>query len=499
MTNEEWAAEGVIPPRAPAAPAKPRHAPVSPATTAVFGRPDGISGAFDSAASAKAASAGRPQPAVAAPDPVLAEAFGRPAGSSETLARDPDARFGEVEETEVPADPWRDPASPAHLSAPAKARPEAADPVEPGPKLGVREVLLGDRIAWPALLSLAALAVSIGLLGALIGTFLGGGGGSASRGETVTLPVNSGKGGDEPRSMVARVVRAVEKSVVAIDVRTSGASGTGSGVVIDKAGYIVTNNHVVAMAADDKTATTEVVFYDRTRVPARIVGRDPKSDLAVVKVDNVSNITVATLGDSSKVQIGEPVVAFGSPLGLDRTVTSGIVSAVNRALALPPGNESDTDAVIDAIQTDAAINPGNSGGPLVDSQARVIGINTMIQTTSGGSMGLGFAIPINQIRPIAQTLIAHGKVVHPSIGLSAVSVRNQKVLGARVANIIAGSAAERAGIREGDVITKFDGRPIESSDELSVAVRGSKVGAKVDFSYWRDGRTFTGSITPTGD
>ncbi|GAA3048117.1 trypsin-like peptidase domain-containing protein [Gordonia defluvii] len=498
MTNEEWAAKGVIPPRGPALPPTPRHTPVPAQTTAVFGRPDGVGGAFDSSASAAAATAGRPQPVVAAPDPVLAEAFGRPGGSTETLARDPDARFGEVDEPDLPADPWRDPASPAHLSAPAAARPDAVDPVVPGPKLGVREVLLGERISWSAMLALSALAVTIGLLGALIGAFLTGGS-SSSSGETVTLPVSSGKGGDEPRSMVARVARAVEKSVVAIDVRTTGESGTGSGVIIDKSGYIVTNNHVVAMAAEDKSALTEVVFYDRTRVPARIIGRDPKSDLAVVKVDNVDNITVATLGDSDKVQIGENVVAFGSPLGLDRTVTSGIVSAVNRALALPPGEDSDTDAVIDAIQTDAAINPGNSGGPLVDSQARVIGINTMIQTTSGGSMGLGFAIPINQVRPIAQTIIAHGKIVHPSIGLNSVSVRNQKVLGARVVNVIAGSPAEKAGIREGDVITKFNGRAIESSDELSVAVRGTKVGEKIDYSYWRDGRTFAGSITPAGD
>ncbi|HNP57810.1 MAG TPA: trypsin-like peptidase domain-containing protein [Gordonia sp. (in: high G+C Gram-positive bacteria)] len=497
MTNDNWAAQRVIPPRAPV-PTAPRHAPVSPATTAVFGRPDGVDGSFDSEASAKAATAGRAQPTVAAPDPVLAEAFSRPSGSTETLARDPDARYGEVEVAAEPVDPWRDPASPAHLSAPAKSRPDAVDPVDPGPKLGVREVLLGHRISWQALLSLSALAVTIGLLGALVGAFFAGDDNS-SRGQTVTLPADSGKGGDEPRSMVARVVRAVEKAVVAIDVRTTGSSSTGSGVIIDKAGYIVTNNHVVAMAAEDKTATTEVVFYDRTRVPAKIVGRDPKSDLAVVKVDNVANITVATLGDSDKVQIGENVVAFGSPLGLDRTVTSGIVSAVNRALALPPGNDSDTDAVIDAIQTDAAINPGNSGGPLVDSQARVIGINSMIQTTSGGSMGLGFAIPINQVRPIAQTIIAHGKVVHPSIGLTATSVRNQKVLGARVANVVAGSPAERAQIREGDVITKFNGRPIESSDELSVAVRGTKIGEKVDFTYWRDGRTFTGSIVPDGD
>ncbi|MFT3899586.1 MAG: trypsin-like peptidase domain-containing protein [Gordonia sp. (in: high G+C Gram-positive bacteria)] len=494
MTNEDqWADKGaIIPPRTEAAPKPPRHAPISPQTTAVFGRPDGVGGSFDEEPERPA----RPQPTVAAPDPVLAEAFGRPEGATDTLERDPDARYEEPEEPEAPADPWRDPESPARLSAPAKARPDSVDPVEPGPKLGVREVLLGHRIAWPALLTLGALAVTIGLLGALVGALMSGTG-SSSRGDTVSLPVDKGKG-DTPQSSVARVAKAVEKAVVSIRVRSSGSMATGSGVVVDPKGYIVTNNHVVASGVDDKSAVTEVVFFDRTRVPATIVGTDPKSDLAVLKVDNVKNLAVAALGDSDKLIVGEEVIAFGSPLGLDRTVTSGIVSATHRALALPP-SDSDVEAVIDAIQTDAAINPGNSGGPLVDSQARVVGINTMIQTTSGGSMGLGFAIPINSVRPIVKTLVAHGKIVHPAIGINAVTVRNQKVMGAEVRNVVAGSAAEKAGIREKDVITKFNGRTIESSDELSVAVRTSKVGEKTDFTYWRDGRTFNGSITPSGD
>ncbi|QKT06809.1 trypsin-like peptidase domain-containing protein [Gordonia sp. X0973] len=495
MTNEEWADKGaIIPPRTPARPNPRTHAPISPQTTAVFGRPDGVEGSF---ASSAVATQKRPQPTVAAPDPVLAEAFGRPAGATDTLERDPDSRYGEEPEPEVDADPWRDPDSPARLSDPAKTRPEAVDPVEPGRKLGVHEVLFGGRIHWQALLALGAAALVIGLVGSLVGAYLAGGG-SSSTGETVTLPANTGKGGDEPRSQVSRVVAAVEKAVVEIDVRTSGSASTGSGVIIDKAGYIVTNNHVVASAADDKSATTEVVFYDRTRVPATIVGRDPKSDLAVVKVDNVKNLTVANLGDSDKVQIGENVVAFGSPLGLDRTVTSGIVSATHRAIAEPPGEDGD-DAVIDAIQTDAAINPGNSGGPLVDWQGHVIGINTMIQSTSGGSMGLGFAIPVNVVRPTAQTLINRGKIVHPTIGLNAASVRNQKVLGAEVKNVVADSPAAKAGLREKDVITKFNGRTIESSDELAVAIRTTQVGQKVDFTYWRDGRTFDGSIVPAGE
>ena len=230
-----------------------------------------------------------------------------------------------------------------------------------------------------------------------------------------------------------------------------------------------------------------------------IVGRDVRTDLAVVKVDKIENLTVSKLGNSDKLQIGEDVVAFGSPLGLDRTVTSGIVSAMNRPVPLKPDAESDTDAVIDAIQTDAAINPGNSGGPLVNGKAEVVGVNTAGLVPGGGSIGLGFAIPINQALPIAKALIADGKVNHPQIGINASSVRNERVLGAQVRNVVAGGAADRAGVRENDVIISFNNRTIESADELTVAVRTSKIGEKVPFTYWRDGRTFKSTITPGSD
>lgn len=219
----------------------------------------------------------------------------------------------------------------------------------------------------------------------------------------------------------------------------------------------------------------------------------------MLKVDNVANLTVAKIGNSDDLQIGEEVIAFGSPLGLDRTVTSGIVSATHRAVPLPPDAESDTDAVIDAIQTDAAINPGNSGGPLVDESAAVVGINTAIASGAGGSIGLGFAIPISQAIPIAQSLIRDGKVNHPQIGVSASSVRNDRVLGAGVRNVVADGPAAQAGVRENDVITSFNGRSIESADELTVAVRTTKIGERVPFTYWRDGRTFNGSITTASD
>ncbi|WP_043456388.1 S1C family serine protease [Gordonia polyisoprenivorans] len=471
-----------------------RHAPVSPATAQVFGRPSGVAGSF----APGAAVPDRPAPAVGPPDPVLAEAFGRPDGSDETLQRDPLATYGTPDEPAPPADPWRDPESPATLARPAVAESAPANPSAPGPKLGIREVLLGRRIAWHALAALAVIALLIGVVGGLMGRFTAEVAAPLNS-NTVELSTQGDDNGDAPRSSVARVAQAVEKSVVAVDVRLSNGSATGSGFVIDRNGYILTNNHVISLAASDRTAKLEVVFSDRNRVPARIVGRDPKTDVAVLKVDNVDNLTVAQLGDSNDLQIGEEVVAFGSPLGLDRTVTSGIVSALHRAVPLRPDSESDTDAVIDAIQTDAAINPGNSGGPLVDAQAKVVGINTAGLVPGGGSIGLGFAIPIGEAVPIAQALIRDGKVNHPQIGVNASDVRNDRVLGAQIRNVVAGGPAAQAGLRENDVIVSFNGRTIESADELTVAVRTAKIGEPVKFTYWRDGRTFEGTMTPASD
>ena len=475
-------------------PSRPRHAPVSPSTAQVFGRPSGVRGSFATSTDNRS-----PEPQVAAPDPVLAEAFGRPAGSAETLQRDPLATYGQTEQPRTPDDPWRDPESPARLDAPALATASVETPTEAGPKLGVRDILLGKRLSWVALATLTVIALLIGLVGGLMGRYTAEVAAPLTS-DTVELSTEDTGGDAGPRSSVAEVARAVEKSVVAIDVRAAGAYATGSGFVIDKAGYILTNNHVISMAANDKSAKLEVVFFDRQRVPARIVGRDPKTDLAVLKVDNVENPTVSVLGSSGDLQIGEEVVAFGSPLGLNRTVTSGIVSATDRAVALTPDAESDTDAVIDAIQTDAAINPGNSGGPLVNAEAQVVGINTAGRLgAGGGNIGLGFAIPIDEAKPIAEALIRDGRVNHPQIGVNASSVRNERVLGAQVRNVVAGSPAERAGVRENDVITSFNNRPIESADELNVAIRTANIGESVPFQYWRAGRTFSGTITPASD
>jgi S1-C subfamily serine protease len=278
-----------------------------------------------------------------------------------------------------------------------------------------------------------------------------------------------------------------------------GQSGdTGSGVVVDGAdGYIVTNNHVISAAAGQQGAEIRAVFSDGSGSAARIVGRDPASDVAVLKVEKPGLVT-ASLGESKNLRVGDPVVAIGSPLGLAGTVTSGIVSALDRPVALS-GEGSDTNAVISAVQTDAAINPGNSGGALVDSTGAVIGINTAIAslgsgTTGGGqsgSIGLGFAIPIDTARAIAQQLISTGKAVHATLGVNTRSVTDGTRDGALVLNVEPNGPGAKAGIREQDVVIAVDGKPVGSSEELAVAVDAHKPGETVSVQVVRGGGSTT--------
>ncbi|WP_425569820.1 S1C family serine protease [Rhodococcus olei] len=469
---------------------RPLYRPaVAAADAAAFSRPDGVTGS-----SAPTGTAVEPELTVRPPDPVLAEAFGRPDGESDPLQRGPAGTAAGDTGAAAPADPWRDPDAPAHLGDPATPTPAPA-PLPPGRKLGVREVLFGDRVAPRALATLAAIALVIGLLGGAVGR-LTAESVSALTSQKVEL-TQSGRG-DREAGQVAKVAEAVLPSVVSIQVALGEQSGTGSGVVIDGSGYIVTNNHVISMAAvDPDNATLRVVFSDGTRVPARIVGRDTKTDLAVLKVD-VGNLTVAQLGESADVQVGDDVVAVGSPLGLSKTVTSGIVSALHRPVRLG-GEGTDTDAVIDAVQTDAAINPGNSGGPLVDDEGRVIGINSAIRSESGGSVGLGFAIGVDDVTRVAQELIRTGSMHHSEIGVNARTVTNEQTTGAQVANVKSGSPAQQAGIVEGDVIVKVADREVGSADELVVAVHGTEVGQPVPVALIRSGRQVEVQVTPVSD
>jgi putative serine protease PepD len=299
---------------------------------------------------------------------------------------------------------------------------------------------------------------------------------------------------------VAGIAAKVLKSVVSIAVDDPTGSGTGSGVVLRSDGYVLTNNHVVASAATSGTIT--VSFNDgRVDLPARIVGRDPETDLAVIRVLGASALTPATLGTSADLAVGDPVVAVGSPLGLTGTVTSGIISALDRTVRVPgEGAGAASTPLFDAIQTDAAINPGNSGGPLVDLAGRVIGINSAIASLSGsstdsqsGSIGLGFAIPVDEARSIALQLIRTGRATHPVVGVQAqtVGADGQGPRGARVTGLVAGGPAKRAGIRVGDVITQVGSRTITSVDQLVVALRSYAVGDRVALTLVRDGSRLT--------
>ncbi len=468
-------------------------------TARAFRRPEGQAGSFAAYAAAGAATPRHDAPELVnrPPDAVLAEAFGRPEGSDELLQRDPEAATG-PSAVSAPADPWRDPEAAARMGAPAIHTP-APSLLPPGAKLSTREVLFGGKVAPKALAVLGIVALAIGVVGGLTGRL------TAENTSTLTsrkVALQQEDNSDKPHSQVAKVADAVLPSVVSIRETVGDNGALGSGVVIDGNGYIVTNNHVISMAAQDKSgrAKIQVGFSDGTQAPAQLVGRDPKTDLAVLKVD-VKNLTVARLGKSGDVQVGDDVLAVGSPLGLNKTVTSGIVSALHRAIQESPEAGDDTAGAFDAVQTDAAINHGNSGGALVDGEGRLIGINTAIRSESGGSVGLGFAIPVDLVRQVSQTLIHDGVVYHPWLGVTAKSkqVENDAMSGAQVADVVGGSPAAKAGIAEGDVIVKFGDRQVTEPAELTVAVQSHRIGETVNAHVIRDGREVEVPVTLESD
>ncbi len=395
-----------------------------------------------------------------------------------------------------PENPWREPNSEARLGPPALAEPAVEKVERPAAeRFTLRQALFERRLRPGTLIVLAVVALLLGGGGAAIGVWAGGRLPALRTDPSFNVagvsPVVA-----RPPGSVAAIAARVTPSVVSIEVRTGDTGDTGSGVVIDGRGYVLTNNHVISLAATDSTAQLTLVFANGKRVPGTIVGRDPESDLAVVKAD-ITGATVAQLGDSSKVLVGDPVIAIGSPLGLAGTVTTGIVSAKDRPVRLA-GGDSDTNAVIDALQTDAAINPGNSGGPLVDDTGAVIGVNSAIRTLGGdtsGSIGLGFAIPIDFAKTIAQELIRTGKVVHSTIGVNAKSATDGTTDGAQVQNVVAGGPAAKAGIAEGDIITRVGERAVGNADELVVAVQSHPVGSTVPVTVSRSGKTFQVQVT----
>lgn len=379
------------------------------------------------------------------------------------------------------------PTDPAAAPAPALLPPGVLPP--PMPDLGVpargRRRGRGRRLPLGVVAGLVVAAFGAGLLGGVLGARLDR---DDAHLADAGLPAAVGTGsGDRAPDSVAGIAAAVLPSVVSIEVSSASGGSTGSGLVLRQDGYILTNHHVVAGAAGAGSSIV-VLLADGSQLPGTIVGSTSDYDLAVVKVE-AEGLTPLVLGDSDQVQVGDPVVAIGAPLGLAGTVTTGIVSALNRPVAAGEGAE-DT-AFINAIQTDAAINPGNSGGPLVNAAGEVVGINSAIaqppgaSATSGGSIGLGFAIPSNQARRTAEQLIETGVATYPVIGVlldgsyagEGVQVSAEPQGGQQP--VTPGGPAERAGIRAGDVILAIDGRPVTASDELVVAIRARTPGDAV--------------------
>ncbi|MEJ6607590.1 MAG: trypsin-like peptidase domain-containing protein [Candidatus Planktophila sp.] len=338
------------------------------------------------------------------------------------------------------------------------------------------------------------LAFIAGLVGAIFGVSSSG----SIFGHNINLARVSNSIERAPGS-VADIAKRVIPSVVSIEGSSKNGGSTGTGFVIDSNGYILTNNHVIAEAITNNGAI-EVTLNSGKKYNAKVIGRDSSYDLAVLKIA-ATGLTALQLGDSDKVAVGDSVIAIGSPLGLSGTVTLGIISAKDRAVTA--GDSASSNSFINALQTDAAINPGNSGGPLVDSTGAVIGVNSAIATlgtgfgSQSGSIGLGFAIPINQARKTADQLIKNGKATYPVLGISV--DMTYKGDGAKIAEsvtaILQGGPAADAGLEAGDIITKFDGRTIATSEELIVAIRAKSIGDKVSLVYLRNGVSASVSVT----
>lgn len=358
-----------------------------------------------------------------------------------------------------------------------------------------------------------ALILGGGLAGGAVAALIG------TNGTTYASPTAVKPASSKSTTGVAAIAQAVQPSTVSITVTTPQGQDEGTGVIIRSDGMIMTNNHVVADAAGG--GQISVKFNDGRKSAADVVGTDPATDLAVIKAAGVSGLRPVTFGNSDQLQVGDQVVAIGSPLGLDGSVTSGIVSALHRTLTeggndqqqqppgLPPGfggqgggglgggqqGGGGGTSIADAIQTDAAINPGNSGGPLVNAQGQVIGINTAIATSGGGNgnIGVGFAIPIDTAKQVSDQLIKTGKATHAYLGVTLTDASGGQQ-GALVATVQGGTPAAASGLKEGDIITQVDGRTIDGADSLSAAIRGHSPGDKIALTYVRNGAKHTVNV-----
>jgi putative serine protease PepD len=461
--------------------------PATPPPVPPAGRPSGPPTAQNPAAPTSPPGAPTP-PGGAAPVP--------PAGGHEA-PRSPSG---------PPAGPPLPPAGPPQPPAgpPPTAGPPPVPPLTGGPAGPPSRAPRGGRRALAALAAVA-LVLGGGVGGALVALQIDD--------DPVPRAVNSlnaaaqqgdSGSGSEPSEPLSQVAAEILPSVVSITIEVQGGEGQGSGVVLSSDGLILTNNHVASEAQNGGDMT--VTFSDGSRADAEIVGLDPASDLAVIKAQDVDDLTPATLGSSADLHVGDTVLAIGSPLGLDGSVTAGIVSAVNRSITLggspsqdPFGGQQSGSptAVVDAIQTDAAINPGNSGGALINADGEVVGINTAIASTAGGTsgqsgnIGVGFAIPIDDARDIADQLIDNGEATHAYLGVQVGDADDGALLG----GIESGSPADEAGLQDGDVVTKVDDDQVSNATDLTAAIRAHSPGDKVTITYERDGDESTAEVT----
>ncbi len=370
---------------------------------------------------------------------------------------------------------------------PAWAQPVGTDQRDPAKAGRARRILVTGAAA-------VLLALTAGGVGAAAALAL-----DDNDGTLATRAGNSAVTRVVDRSSVAEIAASVQDSVVSINT----GNGEGSGVVLSPDGYVLTNNHVVATAPGGKL---RMVFANGKSAQATVVGTDPRTDLAVVKADGVTDLKPATFGKSANMKVGDTVLALGSPLGLEGSVTSGIISAKDRTIRAggqgqqqpnPFGEQPQSTGATSMsglLQTDAAINPGNSGGALVNVAGEVIGINTAIATSGQGSgnIGLGFAIPSDKAYDVAEQLKAGQKVSHPALGVSVAEVEGG---GAAINSVTEGSAAAKAGLQKGDVITQVNGTPINDSDDLIAVIQSGKVGDQVTVTYTRDGAQKTANAT----
>ena len=386
--------------------------------------------------------------------------------------------------------------------------PPPATPLQAPPPSSQR-----PRRQWPGLVAVAALTAALASGGTYAAVRAADDGTSSQSSSASAAPQSSSSEAttSSPIRQVAAnspdwtaTAKVVTPSVVAIQLQVQGGEAQGSGVVIDDAGHILTNNHVVDGAVD---GTIEVTLSDGRIFKASVAGTDPATDLAVITLQNPpSDLTPVVLGDSDALAVGDPVMAVGNPLGLASTVTTGIVSALDRPTTTGGdqnsfGQQTAQAVVTNAIQTSAAINPGNSGGALVNADGQLIGINSSIASTgsSGGNIGIGFAIPVNEAKAIADQLIATGKAEHAFLGVNLddgkASDGNADRAGALITNVSPNTPAATAGLRTNDVVVAIDGQPVESATGLIGHIREQTVGGKVTLTVLRDGKRSEIAVT----